>query len=153
MKTMRIPLVAITLLTLAGGLYAQTDPNRAERLSKYPFAETVRNLESALKSEHMMIVAKIDHKKMLSMVGAKISGATTIEFGKPAMGKMLLPMNPAIGLEMPSKIYVYETSDGKVLISYRKVAGNFATYGSPDVANAGKMTDELAEKIIGTLAR
>ncbi len=68
-----------------------------------------------------MVVAKIDHKNMLSMVGANIRGSSTIEFGKPDMGKMLLPMNPAIGLEMPARVYVYESSDGRVTVSFRKV--------------------------------
>ncbi len=81
------------------------------------------------------------------MVGAKIKGATTIEFGKPEMGKLLLPMNPAIGLEMPGRIYVYETPDGTVTVSYRKVAAQYASYGVPEVAKAGQMMHMMADKI------
>lgn len=128
------------------------DPGRVEKVSSSAFGETVKKLESVLKAEHMMIVGRVDHRNMLSMVGAKIRGATTVEFGKPEMGKMLLPMNPAIGLEMPARIYVYENADGKGVVSYRKVAANFAAYG-PDVAKAGEMMDMTLEKLASATAQ
>lgn len=99
-----------------------------------------------------MIVARIDHRNMLTMVGTKIRGATTIEFGKPDMGKMLLPMNAAIGLEMPAKIYVYEASDGRVIVSFRKVARQFAAYG-PEVGKAGQMMDMMLDKVTSAAAQ
>lgn len=123
------------------------DTARVDKVSTKSFSDTLKAVEKALKSEGMMVVAKIDHMKMLAMVGAKIKGATTIEFGKPEMGKMLLPRNPAIGLEMPGKIYVFETPDGKVTVSYRKVATQYASYGDSEVAKAGQMMDMMAEKI------
>jgi len=52
---------------------------------------------------------------MLRMVGVRLGGSVTIEFGKPDMGKMVLPMSPEAGLEMPAKIYVYEKG-GKVYV-------------------------------------
>ena len=137
--------VAVALAAMVTSARAQ-DPDRVDKVSKGTFATTLKNVESALKAEHMMIVARVDHKNMLSMVGAKIEGVTTIEFGKPDMGKMLLPMNAGIGLEMPGKIYVYESGDGKVIVSYRKSAKQFATYG-PDVAKAGEMMDMTVDKI------
>lgn len=141
--------IVLAIPSLAGA--QGTDPNRVDKISSAPFSKTLKKLEATLKAEHMMIVAKIDHNKMLSMVGAKIKGSTTLEFGKPDMGKMLLPMNPAIGLEMPAKIYVYETPDGKVVVSFRKVAPGFASYGSPDVAKAGEMMDMMLDKITSAI--
>ncbi len=132
-------------MAVAASGYAQ-GPNRVDKTSKSSFGETLKKVESALKVEHMMIVAKIDHKNMLSMVGAKINGATTIEFGKPDMGKMLLPMNPAAGLLMPHKIYVYETSDNKVVVSYEKASPAFAAYG-PETTKMGDMVDMMLDKV------
>lgn len=143
---LRVSVIALAVVALvATGANAQ-DPDRVDKVSRSSFADTLKKLDSTLKAEHMMIVAKVDHKNMMSMVGAKIKGATTVEFGKPDMGKMLLPMNAAIGLEMPAKLYVYETSDGKVVVSYRRSAKQFATYG-PDVASAGEMMDMMLDKI------
>ncbi len=142
----RVMFVALALVAAATTRAYAQDTDRVDKVSKSSFSDTLKKVESALKAEHMMIVARIDHKNMLSMVGAKIKGATTIEFGKPDMGKMLLPMNAAIGLEMPGKIYVFETSDGKVVVSHRKSARQFATYG-PEVAKAGEMMDMTLDKI------
>lgn len=149
MKTTMMMLGVATLLGLSAlQVQAQgADTTRVDKVSTKSFSDTLKAVEKVVKSEGMMVVAKIDQKKMLAMVGAKIKGATTIEFGKPEMGKMLLPMNPAIGLEMPGKIYVYETPDGKVTVSYRKVAAQHASYGDPDVAKAGQMMDMMAYKI------
>lgn len=151
----------MTILALSGamcgpawtGLAQSPDANRVDKVSNKSFSDTLNAVEKTVKSEGMMVVAKIDHKKMLEMVGAKIKGATTIEFGKPEMGKMLLPMNPAIGLEMPAKIYVYETADGKVVLSYRQVASQYATYGDPEVAKAGQMMDMMLDKITSAAIR
>jgi uncharacterized protein (DUF302 family) len=148
-RGIRATIVAFAVLAVAATSARAQDPDRVDKVSKSSFSNTLKNVESALKAEHMMIVARIDHKNMLSMVGANIKGATTIEFGKPDMGKMLLPMNAAIGLEMPGKIYVYESADGKVIVSYRKNAKQFGTYG-PDVAKAGEMMDMTLDKITST---
>ncbi len=131
----------------------QNDPDRVDKVSANSFSQTVTKLEAALKAEHMMIVAKVDHQKMLSMVGAKMNGAITVEFGKPEMGKMLLPMNAAIGLEMPGRIYVFETADGKVIVSFRKVASQYAAYGSPDVQKAGEMMDMMADSLTSSVVQ
>lgn len=145
---------AVLALFAATTTWAQpNDPHRVDKVSANSFAQTVEKLEAALKAEHMMIVAKVDHKNMLSMTGAKMNGATTVEFGKPEMGKMLLPMNAAIGLEMPGRIYVFEAADGKTVVSFRKVASQYATYGSPEVQKAGEMMDMMVDKLTSAVVQ
>lgn len=148
----RVMVIALALVTATASQGYAQDPDRVDKVSKSSFSDTLKKVETALRGEGMMIVARIDHKNMLSMVGASIKGATTIEFGKPDMGKMLLPMNAAIGLEMPGKIYVFESSDGKVVISYRKSARQFATYGA-EVAKAGAMMDMTLDTITSAAAQ
>jgi len=122
--------------------------NRVDIVSAHPFARTIDNLTKALKEQGMMIVATIDHQNMLTMVGARIKGAKTIEFGKPDMGKMLLPMHPEVGLEMPGKVYVWERSDGKTVVSYYKSSPGFSSYGDEGVKKAGEMMDMMVSQIV-----
>ena len=89
-----------------------------DTVSKHGFDKTVQAMTKAIKARGMMVVATIDHQNMLSMVGMKIKGSKTIEFGKPDMGKMVFAMAPEAGLEMPAKIYVFERGDGKTVMSY-----------------------------------
>lgn len=125
----------------------QVSGNRVDVVSAHAFAKTVDNLTTALKGSGMMIVATIDHQNMLRMVGASIKGAKTIEFGKPDMGKMLLPMHPDAGLEMPGKVYVWERSDGKTVVSYYKSSTGFSNYGS-EVGKMGEMMDMMVSQIV-----
>lgn len=130
-------------------LHAQEQvPGRVDVVSQKGFKATVDSVTTALKKEGMMVVATIDHQNMLKMVGASIKGAKTIEFGKPDMGKMLLPMAPEVALEMPGKIYVWERGDGATVVSYRKVEPLYASYGKPPIAEAGKMMDMMIQNLI-----
>ncbi|MBU2445780.1 MAG: DUF302 domain-containing protein [Bacteroidetes bacterium] len=109
---------------------------RADVVSSKNFKKTVETLNKTIKSKGMMVVATVDHQNMLKMVGTSIKGATTIEFGKPDMGKMLFTMKPEAGLEMPARFYVFEKSDGKTVVSYYK--SNYAKYGA-DFAKMDEM--------------
>ena len=144
-------LLAIVLLAVAAvGTPApeSTQADRVDVVSTKGFSATVDNITTALKKEGMMIVATIDHQNMLRMVGASIKGSKTIEFGKPDMGKMLLPMAPQVGLEMPGKIYVWERSDGKTVVSYHRVGSLYESYGDQQIAEAGKMMDMMTAKLV-----
>lgn len=135
--------------TAPAGPAARTEKgNRVDVVSAYPYAQTVDNLNTALKGQGMMIVATIDHQNMLSMAGASIKGAKTLEFGKPDMGKMLLPMHPEAGLEMPGKIYVWERSDGKTVVSYYKASAGFSNYDAEEVKKMGDMMDMMVSQIV-----
>lgn len=120
---------------------------RVDVVSTHDFSSTVKNLDRALKAEGMMIVARIDHQNMLSMMGAKIGGSLTLEFGKPDMGKMLLPDHPEIGLLLPAKIYVFERKDGKTVVSYYKPSFFFGHYEMEMARKAGMMMDMAFEKV------
>lgn len=113
------------------------------------FKNTVDAAKKAIKSRGLMIVATIDHKKMLSMVGFNGGGATTLEFGKPDMGKMVFSMAPEAGLEMPAKLYVYEKG-GKTFISYPET--NFAQY-NPDFEKIDKMVGMMLHEIATEAAK
>lgn len=141
---------AVTLaVVLLGGasLAGAESPARVDKVSSADFARTVQRVETALKSKGMMIVAEINHQSMLSMVGASIKGAKTIEFGKPDMGKMTIVPNPEVGLEFPAKIYVWERGDGKTVVSYYRPGPAFAAYGHDNLKMAGEMMDGLLDEI------
>jgi len=143
----RLPALLVALvLSLAFSLSAQAQ-DRVDKVGSGDFKQTVKKLETAIKKRGAMIVATIDHQNMLRMVGASIRGSKTIEFGKPDMMKNILPDNPDVGLEMPLKIYVYERSDGKVVVSYSKPSAAFGSYGKQQLAMAGQMMDMMLDEI------
>ncbi|HXG01890.1 MAG TPA: DUF302 domain-containing protein [Candidatus Binatia bacterium] len=141
--------LALTLAVLGPPSFVQAEPvNRVDKVSNADFARTVQQLETALKSRGMMIVATIDHQNMMRMVGVSLKGSKTIEFGKPDMGKMTIARNPEAGLEMPGKIYVWERADGRAVVSYYRTAPAFAAYGKDNLKMAGEMMDKMLDEIV-----
>lgn len=141
-------LFVITALSGAISVAAAQTLVRVDKVSNSGFEKTVKQLKTALKARGMMLVATLDHQNMLRMVGASIKGSKTLEFGKPDMMKNVLPPNPEAGLEMPLKIFIYERADGKVVVSYYKPSGGFATYGKEALTNVGRMMDKMVEEIV-----
>lgn len=122
--------------------------DRVDKVSTKDFNATVKALETALKINGFMIVATINHQNMLKMVGAKIKGSKTIEFGKPDMGKMLLPMAPEAGLEMPGRFYIWERADGKTVVSYYKPSSRFSKYSNEMLTKMGTDMDGMWSMIV-----
>lgn len=122
---------------------------RVDKVSNSGFEKTARQLEIALKSRGMMVVATIDHQNMMKMVGGSIKGSKTFEFGKPDMLKMVMPLDLAAGLEMPHKIYVYERADGTAVVSYYRPSGGFGAYGKDQLKMVGEMMDKVLDEIAG----
>jgi len=148
MKHLFIPsraIHAVTVLLLAVFVPASTSlaQDRVDKVSAKGFDATVKAIEKTLKSNGFMIVATVDHQNMLKMVGAKIKGAKTIEFGKPDMMKMLMPMAPEAGLEMPGRFYIWERNDGKTVVSYYNPSAGFSKYGNEMMTKMGKDMDGM----------
>jgi len=145
MKVLAVVSTALILALAQGPAFAQSA--RVDKASEKSFETTVKQVETALKSKGMMIVATIDHQNMMKMVGMSVKGSKTIEFGKPDMGKMLFAADAAAGLELPGKIYVYERGDGKTVVSYSKASAGFAAYGKEELKKIGQMMDMMLEEI------
>lgn len=139
-------------LTLSGLSFA-ADADRVDKVSNKDFGTTVRAVETTLQRNGFMVIATIDHQNMLTMVGARIKGATTIEFGKAEMGKMLLPMAPEAGMEFPGRFYIWERSDGKTVVSYRKPSSGLSTYGNEMLTKMGKDMDGMWNMIAEEAAK
>lgn len=141
--------LALALALMVGASLARAQSlARVDKISNADFARTVRQVETALKSKGMMIVAEINHQGMMGMVGAGIKGSKTIEFGKPDLGKMTVVPNPEVGLEFPGKIYIWERGDGKTVVSYYRPGPAFAAYGKENLRAAGEMMDKMLEEIV-----
>jgi uncharacterized protein (DUF302 family) len=143
-----IPTMVVAAL-LGFGLMAlitqAEEPKRVDTVSKYDFNKTIDTLTKTMKSKGLMVVATLDHQNMLSMVGVKMKGSKTIEFGKPDMGKMVLTMHPEAGLEMPAKVYVFERGDGKTVMSYYK--SHYAQY-NPEFSKVDEMMGMMLSEIV-----
>ncbi len=147
LKALAVVSTALSLMWSAGAAPASAQSARVDKVSNKNFETTVKQVEVALKSKGLMIVATIDHQNMMKMVGMNVKGSKTIEFGKPDMGKMLFAADPGAVLEMPGKLYIYERADAKTVVSYYKPSVGFAAYEKEDLKKIGQMMDMMVEEV------
>lgn len=118
-----------------------------EKIANSPFQQTVSQLEAAVKANRLMIVGQMNHQNMLTMMNMKIKGSQTIEVFHPQYGKTLFETDPAAGIAIPLRLYVYERADGKTVVTYYKPSAAFAPFKHPELDKLGKTLDGMLEAI------
>jgi uncharacterized protein (DUF302 family) len=78
---------------------------------------TVQKLVDAIERRGIKIFARIDHAAAAREVGLELDPEQVIVFGNPRAGTQLMVDDPAIGLDLPLRILVYER-DGEVRLAY-----------------------------------
>jgi uncharacterized protein (DUF302 family) len=81
-------------------------------------AETVSKLESLLKSKGIKIFSRIDQAAEAKAAGLAMRPMVLLIFGDPKAGTPLMIQHPSIAMDLPLKALVWESADGKVLLSY-----------------------------------
>lgn len=107
------------------------------------FDETVSGIKKGVADAGMMVLAEINHGKILSMTGLSLDGEALF-IGNPNVGKQLFSENKAVGLAIPIRVNVYEDG-GVTYINYftpSSVLGNFK--GSQIKNIAGELDKKLA---------
>lgn len=100
--------------------------------SEYAFDETVSRVKRTIESKQMMVVFTADHQAMLSMVGMNTKGMQGIEFFHPRYGKVIMQNDQPAGIELPLRLVVMETPDGKAMLTYYRPSSVFAKYKGLD---------------------
>lgn len=134
-------LISNTILAQNGGRVM----NKSYK-SQFSVSETMMRTEQILKTMDIPVFAKFDHKKNAKEAGLQLLPNQVIVFGSPKTGTVLMQENPAISIELPLKISVWEDKDGNVWLSIPRIKQIAANYGMEDHPVIGKM-QELLEKI------
>jgi len=86
--------------------------------SKYSVAETVKRLESSLRSKGIKVFTRIDQAAEAKAVGLSMRPTELLIFGDPRVGTPIMEKYPSIALDLPLKALAWESVDGKVSLSY-----------------------------------
>ncbi len=89
----------------------------------------------------MMVLAEVDHGKVLSMTGHKVQ-AKLFLVGNPMVGKQLFEQTHAVGLYIPVRLYVYVDAAGKTFVEYDKPSSLLSQFDNEKVGMVAKMLDE-----------
>jgi uncharacterized protein (DUF302 family) len=87
--------------------------------SSFGAAETFDRLRDLIvAAPPLTILFELDHAENAASVGLTLPPTRLVVFGTPAPGTPLMQSRRTVGIDLPQKFLVYETSDGDVLISW-----------------------------------
>lgn len=121
------------------------------KLSRYPYAETLERLSSAIANAGNTIFATIDQAAAAQAVGATLRPTTLIVFGNPKGGSPLMAAFPLVGLELPLKLLIWE-QDGATNVAYVPMAEIAARYGVTGMDARLAAMDAALATLIATVA-
>lgn len=93
-------------------------PGLVQLLSHHSVSATLDRLESRLKERGILVFARIDFSGDAGRAGLPMRPEQMLIFGNPKAGTPLMLASPAVGLDLPLKLLVWEAADGKVWAAY-----------------------------------
>jgi uncharacterized protein (DUF302 family) len=108
---------------------------------------TVQKLEELLQSKGVKLFALIDHSGEAEKAGMHMRPTKLLIFGNPKAGTPLMIASPAIAIDLPIKILVWQDGESKVWISYNAPTYLQARHGlPPDLVRNIAVVEALAAK-------
>lgn len=117
--------------------------------SQHTVEETVSRLETQLKAQKIPVFAKFNHSQNAQSVNVKLRPTQVLVFGAPAVGTPLMELNPAIALELPLRIAVWEDENNKVWMAFpqmRPLAERYNLQDNPVIEKMQKLLEKLVTR-------
>ncbi|BBI18287.1 DUF302 domain-containing protein [Neochlamydia sp. S13] len=112
--------------------------------SAEPPSKIIEKLISIINAKNVALFALIDHAEEALKKGLKLPYEQLLIFGDPKTGTLLMQENPAIGIELPLKILVWQNDEGLTQIGYKDPTCLAANYGiKENLQILQKMNDTL----------
>lgn len=151
MCSRRLSVLLVAWIALAGCSEPAPVPERPPRSvglvigeSRFGYDATVRRLDSVLQAAAPVdVVARVDHTAHAERTDHPLRPTHVALFGNPALGTPLLQHNPLVGLDLPQKVLVYATPDGRAILTYNSTDYLAHRYGLGGVATLPRMAQAL----------
>jgi uncharacterized protein (DUF302 family) len=114
------------------------------------FDATVDAIKKSVAGSGMMVLAEINHGKILSMTGLSIN-AESIFIGNPNVGKEAFSDNMAVGLAIPIRLNVYE-ENGVTYVNYFTPSSELSAFKGMKIKMIGQQMDKKLKMLTGMLA-
>lgn len=120
--------------------------------SNKSFEQTVDAFKMAVNKGGMMVMSTVDQGNMLKMTGLEMKG-TLFLVGNPNVGKQVFEHNPAAGLYLPMRVYIYQGSDGKAYLSYDKPSVVLKPFNNSSIDETATMLDQKLDMLTHMVAQ
>jgi uncharacterized protein (DUF302 family) len=111
-----LPLLAILALTTA-----PADTLLRTR-SSLPVPETVMRLRQAAEARGLTIFALVDHAANARDVNLELGPTTLVLLGNPRAGTLLMQCDPAVAVDLPLRMLVWEDPEGRIWVGHHPVS-------------------------------
>ncbi|NNC10746.1 DUF302 domain-containing protein [Planctomonas sp. JC2975] len=91
-------------------------------------ADAARRLEQELAGKGIQLFATIDHAAGARAAGLELADEVVLVFGNPAVGTVLMQSEPAVGLDLPLRMLIWDDG-GQTRVAYHDPRGLADTYG------------------------
>ena len=146
---------AVLLTAFFAGLAATSALAQEARVSvpsNKSFEQTVDAFKMAVSKGGMMVMSTVDQGNMLKMTGLEMKG-TLFLVGNPNVGKQVFEHNPAAGLYLPLRVYIYQGSDGKAYLSYDKPSVVLKSFNNSSIDQTAGMLDQKLDMLTHIVAQ
>ena len=112
---------------------------------------TADRLAARITAHGATVMARIDHAAAAAKVGLEMRPTEVLIFGNPNVGTHLMLDTQVMGLELPSKVLVWQDPDGRTCLSYEDMewlARRFGITSSawPAVEKLSSLTKRIVEE-------
>jgi len=110
------------------------------------FEATVDRVCASIAAEGYHVFARIDHAANASGVGQALAPTVLVLFGNPEIGTALIADSRTAGIDLPSKILVWQDDPGSIWLTYNAASwiGQRHGLGSEGMAAANILAEATA---------
>jgi uncharacterized protein (DUF302 family) len=155
MKKFGASVLSLTLAALVVAFAANSATAEEARVSipgNKSFEQTVDAFKAAVSKGGMMVMSTVDQGNMMKMTGLEMKG-TLFLVGNPTVGKQVFERNPAAGLYLPLRVYIYQAPDGKTYLSYDKPSTVLKAFNNPNIDQTAAMLDQKLDMLTHMVAQ
>jgi len=138
--------VLMVLLPTAVSHAAALD--QIEQPSARSFDHTVEQLKWAFGGYGMTTVTALDYQQVLKKVHVDVGRAVMFEVMRRDWAKLLLREDPAMGIVLPVRIYVYERADGTTVVTYQRPGAALDAHGHETLRALGAQLDDKLGAVV-----
>jgi uncharacterized protein (DUF302 family)/uncharacterized membrane protein YidH (DUF202 family) len=108
------------------------DRGMIEIPSNHSVDETVERMKEILEAKGVTLFALIDHSGEAEKAGMKMPATKLLIFGSPKAGTPVMLAAPSAAIDLPLKLLIRESADGRVWIAYNSPEYLRARHGIPE---------------------
>ena len=143
---------ALSLIAVALFSFQQVNAQKLITVkSSKSYEATVDGIKKGVADAGMMVLAEINHGKILSMTGLSLN-AQSIFIGNPNVGKEAFTDNKAVGLTIPIRVNVYEEK-GTTFINYFTPSSELGNFTGARIKMIGQEMDKKVAMLTAMFAK